>query len=450
MPNETGKQREIKKSFKRVKNNLKMYKIKKLLENRKGVLYIGGCNTLELARIYDTPLYVYDEERMRENFRNLYQAFSRHYPKFKIYYAIKANNNLALLKILKSEGAGIDVSGPAEIYLAQKVGFSPKDMLYSGNNHRDDELKFALDRGVPINLDDLSQIDRLFKLGKPQFLSFRINPGIGSGKFKELVFAGKDAKFGIIERDVLKAYQKAKEYGVKSFGIHMMTGSCILNEDYFVKVTEKLMDIAGMVSQKLNISFEKVDIGGGFGVPYQPQEKELDIEWLGRKVCQKFKERIKKYDLGEPDLMVEPGRYLVCDAGILLSRVHSIKNGYKKFIGIDSGMNTLLRPMLYNAYHEILLANRLNSKSKERVNIVGPICENTDQLAKDRMMPRIQEGDLLAVLNAGTYGFGMGSQYNNRPRAAEVLVNNGKHDLIRKRETFEDLISTILLPPRLQ
>src|SRR5574341_160148 len=427
-----------------------MYKIKSPLENRNGVLYIGGCNTLELAQIYDTPLYVYDENRIRENFRTLYQSFSRHYKKFRIYYAIKANNNLALLKILKAEGAGIDVSGPAEIYLAKKVGFSGEEMLYSGNYHRNDELKFALDQGVPINLDDISQIDRLFKLGMPQFLSFRINPGIGSGKFKELVFAGKDAKFGIIERDVLKAYQKAKEYEVKSFGIHMMTGSCILNEDYFVKVTEKLMDIAGMVSQKLNISFEKVDIGGGFGIPYQPQEKELDIDWLGQKVCQKFKEKIKEYDLGEPELMVEPGRYLVCDAGILLSRVQYIKNGYKKFIGIDSGMNTLLRPMLYNAYHEILVANRLNSKPKEKVNIVGPICENTDQLAKDRMMPRIQEGDLLAVLNAGTYGFGMSSQYNNRPRAAEVLVNNGKHDLIRKRETFEDLISNILLPPRLQ
>src|SRR5574341_648478 len=195
-----------------------MYKIKSPLENRNGVLYIGGCNTLELAQIYDTPLYVYDENRIRENFRTLYQSFSRHYKKFRIYYAIKANNNLALLKILKAEGAGIDVSGPAEIYLAKKVGFSGEEMLYSGNYHRNDELKFALDQGVPINLDDISQIDRLFKLGMPQFLSFRINPGIGSGKFKELVFAGKDAKFGIIERDVLKAYQKAKEYEVKSFG----------------------------------------------------------------------------------------------------------------------------------------------------------------------------------------------------------------------------------------
>lgn len=427
-----------------------MYKIKKPLENRKGVLYIGGASALELAKAYDTPLYVYDENRIRENFRSLYNAFSSNYRKFRLYYAIKANNNPALLRILKSEGAGVDVSGPAEIYLAKKAGFSNDNMLYSGVYHRNEELKYALDNKIPINLEDVSQIDRLFKFGKPKFLSFRINPGIGSGKFKGLVFAGPDAKFGIIERDVIKAYEKAKSYGVKSFGIHMMTGSCVLNEDYFVEITEKLMDIAGKAAQKLNISFEFVDIGGGFGVPYQPDEKELDIGSVGKKVCQKFKEKIEQYSLGEPFLLIEPGRYLVCDASILLTRVHSIKDAHKKFVGVDAGMNTLIRPMLYNAYHEILVANRLDAEPAEKVNIVGPICENTDQLAKDRTMPKIEEGDLLAILNAGAYGFGMSSQYNNRPRAAEVLVANGKHELIRKREGFDDLVSNAIIPKRLK
>lgn len=427
-----------------------MFKIKKPLENRNGILHIGSCNTLELANIYDTPLYVYDENRIRENFRNLFNTFSRHYKKFKLYYAIKPNNNLALLKILKSEGAGADVSCPAEIYLAKKVGFSVDNMLYSGVYHRNDELKYALESGVPINLEDVSQIDRLFKFGKPKFLCLRVNPGIGSGKFKGLVFGGPDAKFGIIERDVLKAYQKSKRYGVKRFGIHMMTGSCVLNEDYFVGVTEKLMNIAGAVAKKLNITFDFVDIGGGFGVPYQPDEKELDIDKIGRGVAEKFKEKLEQYSLGNPWLVAEPGRYLVCDSSILLTRVHSIKNAYKRFIGVDAGMNTLIRPMIYGAYHEILLANNLNSKPSEKVNVVGPICENTDQIAKDRIMPKIKEGDLLAVLNAGAYGFGMSSQYNNRPRAAEVLVNNGKHDLIREREDFYDLINGVIIPNRLK
>lgn len=427
-----------------------MFKLKKPLENRNGELCIGGVSTLELAKAYDTPLYVYDESRIRDNFRRLYNAFSRNYKKFKLYYAVKANNNPALLKILKSEGAGIDVSGPAEIYLAGKAGFAADKMLYSGVYHRNEELKYALEKNVPINLEDVSQIERLFRFGKPKFLSFRINPGIGKGSFEGNVFAGPDAKFGIIERDVIKAYEKAKKHGVKSFGIHMMTGSCVLDEDYFVQVTERLMNIAGAVAKKLSISFDFVDIGGGFGIPYKPDEKELDIDAVGKKVARKFREKIEEHNLGEPYLVAEPGRYLVCDAGILLAKVHSIKNGYKKFIGVDAGMNTLIRPMLYGAYHEILLANRLNSEPWEKVNIVGPICENTDQLAKDRIMPRIEEGDLLAVLNTGAYGFGMGSQYNNRPRAAEALVNNGKHELIRKREDFDDLISNIRIPKRLK
>ena len=423
--------------------------IKNPLKNKNGILYLGGCSTLELAEKYDTPLYVYDENRIRENLRNIYGAFRRNYKKFRLYYAMKANNNPALLHILKSEGAGVDVSCPAEIYLAKKAGFSPDKMLYSGVYHRNEELAYALENNVPINLEDISQIGRLFKIGKPKFLSLRINPGIGKGSFEGNVFAGPDAKFGIIERDVLEAYKNAKDCGVERFGIHMMTGSCVLNGDYFVEITEKLMDIAGEIANKLDIKFDFVDIGGGFGIPYMPNEKELDIDSVGKKVCEKFMEKIEEHDLGNPWLIAEPGRYLIGDAGILLTRVHSIKNGYKKFIGVDAGMNTLIRPMLYNAYHEILIANNLNSKPVEKVNIVGPVCENTDQLAKERLMPVIKEGDLLAVLNCGVYGFGMSSQYNNRPKAAEVLVSDSRHELIRKREEFDDLISGTFVPKRL-
>lgn len=427
-----------------------MSQLKEPLSNKNGILHIGKCNALELAEVYDTPLYVYDENRIRDNYRRLHRAFSRHYKKFRMLYAIKTNNNLALLRILKSEGAGIDVSGPAEIYLAKKIGFKPDEMLYSGAYTSDEELRYALENNVPINLEDISQIDRLFKFGNPKFLSLRINPGIGSGKFKGLVFGGKDAKFGIIERDVIKAYSKAKKHGVKRFGIHMMTGSCVMDENYFIEAAKKLLDIAGNVVAELNMGFDFVDIGGGYGIPYQPEEKELDIKYIGKEVCSAFKAKTEEYNLGQPYLLTEPGRYLIGDSAILLTRVHSIKNGYKKFIGIDAGMNTLIRPMLYGAYHEILLANNLNAGKTEKVNIVGPICENSDQMAKDRMMPQIHEGDLLAVLNAGAYGFGMSSQYNNRPRAAEILVNNGSHELIRKRENFNDLDRNMIIPSRLK
>ncbi len=272
---------------------------------------------------------------------------------------------------------------------------------------------------------------------------------MGAGKYKNLVFAGPDAKFGIIEKQVEAAYQKANEHGVTKFGIHMMTGSCITDEDYFVGITERLMDLAGPIAQKLGISFEFVDIGGGFGIAYKPGEKELDMVDVGKRVAEKFTEKCEKYGLGKPTLMVEPGRYLVGDAGVLLTRVTSIKEGYKKFIGVDAGMNTLLRPALYDAYHQIFVANKLNETQTEKVNVVGPICENSDQLAKDRELTKTQVGDVIAILNAGAYGFGMSSQYNTRPRAAEVLVNHGRAELIRERETFEDLHRGVKVPKRL-
>jgi len=288
------------------------------------------------------------------------------------------------------------------------------------------------------------------KLGKPDFISFRINPGISGGSIKGLVFAGHDAKFGIIEKNVVEAYRTAKEAGVKRFGMHMMTGSCVLDPAYFEEASSKLLDIAGKVRKELGIELELIDIGGGLGVSYKPGEHDLDVEAAAKRVAAVFGKKVKELDLGNPTLMIEPGRFIVCDSSILLTRVHSIKQAYKHFIGVDAGMNTLLRPMLYDAYHHIVAANKLNEKPSEKVNIVGPVCENTDQLAKDRMMPKLEEGDLLAVLNAGAYGFSMSSQYNTRPRAAEVLVNNGKAEVIRKRETIYDIYKNVVVPKRLK
>ncbi len=416
-----------------------MYEIKEHLENKNGILYVGNCNAIDLAEKYGTPLYVYDENAIRRRAKLLIEKFSKYYPKFKLYYAVKANNNLAILKILKSEGVGADCSCPAEIELANRAGFSKDKILYSGVYHRDDELEFGLMSKVVINLEDVSQIDRLLKFGIPDTICFRVNPGIGGGKYEGLVFAGKDAKFGIIEEQILTAYKKAQRYRIKKFGIHMMTGSCITDWKYFEAITAKLLDIAGNIRKELNLKFEFIDIGGGLGVSYKPGENDLDIEKTAKAVGEMFKKKIKEHDLGEPYLKIEPGRFLVCEPGILLAKVVSIKKAYKKFIGVDAGMNTLLRPALYGAYHEIVIANKLNAPKIETVNIVGQICENTDQLAKDREMPDINLGDTIAILNAGSYGYAMGSQYNTRPMCAEILVKDGKSTLIRKRETVEDI-----------
>ncbi|MFC1769379.1 diaminopimelate decarboxylase [Nanoarchaeota archaeon] len=428
-----------------------VWKDVKQLENRSGILYFDGCNTLDLVKEFGTPLYVYSENRIRDNYKRLLDAYKKRYQKFKIYYAIKANNNPAVVNVLRSEGAGADASCVPEIKVAKLCGVKDEDILYSGVYNSEEELKYAIDNNTRLNIEEISQLERLRKYDIPEFLCFRINPGVGSGKFEGLIFAGPDAKFGIIEKDAKKAYEIAKKLGVKRFGVHMMTGSAILNPEYFEQVVGKLLDIAGPISKELGIQFDFIDIGGSLGIPYNVDEQPLDVDIVAESVVKKLTEKLKEYDMGEPYLIHEPGRYFVGDAGILLTNVVAIKKGYKKFIGVDAGMNTLLRPAIYGAYHHILLANNLDAKEIEKANVVGQICENTDQFAKDRDLPKdIKEGDILAILDVGAYGWGMGSQYNTRPRAAEVLVNNGNADLIREREDFDDLLNHTKIPERLK
>lgn len=426
-----------------------MWKIEPPLENRKGSLYIGSSNTVELARRFGTPLFVTDENRIRDNVKKLLISFKPSYDNFKLKYAIKANNNLSILRILRSEGVGADASCAEEIQLARLAGFDSDSVSYTGNYNSDYELNFALDSRAIINLDDSAIFPRLLKFGIPDTISFRINPGVGRGKYSGLVFGGGKTKFGIDVKEAVKGYSAAKKAGVKCFGIHMMTGSCVTDVGYFREVTERLLQIAGHIRREVGIEFTFFNIGGGFGISYQPGEDDLDIKAVGKQVTQAFKNGIKEYSLGEPELMAEPGRYIVGDSTILLARVHHIKRGLKTYVGTDAGMNTILRPALYKAYHQIIVANRLNAKATQRVNICGQICENTDVLAEDREMPALREGDLLAILNAGAYGFAMSSQYNSRPRAAEVLVNNGNADIIRERETVSDFITRQKIPARL-
>ncbi len=418
------------------------------LEDRSGVLYFGGASTLELAEHYGTPLYVIDEERIRENYRHMFRAFRSHYSDVRVHYAVKANANLSVLSILRQEGAGADCSCPAEIGLARHAGFAPADILYTGAYPSREEVAFACQTGVAINLDSDDYIEDVVAESRSPVLSFRINPGMGEGKHR-LVFAGPGAKFGLPEERAAAAFRKAREMGIKRFGIHMMAGSCVLDPSYFPLITSRLVEIAGNIASRVGISFEFIDVGGGFGVPYAPDEHPLPLEKVAAEVVAAFEKGCDRLSLGRPRLVVEPGRYLVCDAGILLTRVHVIKRLARTFVGVDAGMNTLLRPALYDAHHPILVANRLQRINEAPVDVVGPICENTDVLASDRLLPEIHENDLLAVLNAGAYGFAMSSQYNNRPRSAEVLVRRGAHEIVREREDFADLIHRQHLPGRL-
>jgi len=418
-----------------------------VLENRDGVLYIDGVSSLKLAERFDTPLYVLAERRIRENFHKLYNTLKKHYDKVRIYYSAKANTSLSVLKILESEGSYLDAVSPGEVFLALKAGFTSDRILFTGTSVRNDELKFLVDSGVTINIDSLSQLRRLLKFHVPETLSVRVNPEIGAGHHEHCITAGRNSKFGIWEDDVIKAYENAKEAGVKKFGIQMHIGSGILTIEPFLLAAEKMLKIARQVQEKIGVNFEFIDFGGGLGVPYRPEEETLNLDLYAEKVLGLYTERIEEYELGEPWFFIEPGRYIVCDAGILLTRVNTVKiTPFKKFVGVDAGFNTLIRPAMYGSYHPIVVANRLGSAEEEIYDVAGPLCESGDLLAKDRRLPRIAEGDLLAILNAGAYGFSMSSQYNSRPRCAEVLVKDGEYALIRRREDFESLLAGQQIP----
>ncbi|MDP2599963.1 MAG: diaminopimelate decarboxylase [Deltaproteobacteria bacterium] len=415
----------------------------------------------ELAEQYGTPLYVYEAGRIRENFQQLDHAFKKEWPNFQIYYAVKSNSNPAIVKLLMNEGAFCDCASLNEILLAQKLGAKGKEILFSGNYLSDEDLKAGMESKAYVNLDDASLLERLLKFGRPEVLSFRINPDIGKSNVHESdVMAGKQAKFGIPWEKAKEAYAKAKEAGITKFGVHMMTGSCVTEPEYFEEITKKLLDCVGPIARDLNIKFEFIDIGGGFGIPYLPDEKPLDIEKTAKKVCSIFKKKTKEFGLGDVQLVVEPGRYLVGDAGFIIGRVHAIKESYKKFVGTDVGMSVLARPVLYGAYHGIhvdkMTAHGEPTKTAhgeptktahgepvepEKVTITGQACENADAWAKDRALPKCEVGDLIVVENAGAYGYVMSYPYNGRLRPAEVLVDGSTHKLIRRRETFEDWIS---------
>jgi diaminopimelate decarboxylase len=419
-----------------------MKQIQEPLENRNGTLYFDGVSAVELAEKFDTPLYVVSESRIRENYERLHDALSRNYQKVKIYYAAKANSNLSVLKILETEGAHLDAVSSGEVSMALATGFPAERILFTGTSVRNDELKFLVDSNVTVNVDSLSQLDRLLKITVPPVLSVRVNPEIGAGHHDHCITAGKNTKFGLWENDALKAYEKAKNAGVERFGIHMHVGSGVLDVEPFVLALDKLLTVAKKAHDEIGVSFEFVDMGGGLGVPYKPEDEELDLASFSAAVLSLFESKIDEYALGEPFFCVEPGRYLVCDASILLTAVNTVKTTpFKKFVGVDAGFNTLVRPTMYGSYHHVLVANKLDSPDEETYDVVGPVCESGDVLARDRRLPKIQEGDLLAVLNAGAYGYAMSSQYNARPRAAEVLVKNGRCALIRERETLDDLMA---------
>jgi len=410
-----------------------------------GGLLIGGLDCEEIAGRFGTPLYVTNAEQIKKRYGDLRGAFDGREVEVRIHYSCKANTSLAVLDLLCREGANVDVLSAGEVFLARKVGFPPERMLYTGTSVSDDELRFLLEAGVPVNIDSKSQLERLAKLctggGKPPHVSLRVNPDVGAGHHDHVITGGPDAKFGVQTSEAPGVVARALHLGFDFRGLHMHIGSGVLETAPFLAALEAMLKTAGDVVTKTGVELEFIDIGGGLGVPYRPEEKELDVNEFAETVCRDFLRGCKTYGLGRPALVLEPGRYVVADSTVLLTRVNTVKPSTRHtFLGVDAGFNTLLRPAMYGSYHHILNATRAEEPGELKYAVAGPICESGDLFARDRMLPETAEGDLLAVLNAGAYGFSMSSRYNSRPLPAEVMVEGGKAFLVRERETLEALL----------
>ncbi|MFX1420344.1 MAG: diaminopimelate decarboxylase [Promethearchaeota archaeon] len=429
---------------------------RKDLEYRDGILYFANVSTLEIAERFGTPIYVLNEKMIRKRYRELKDNLNSKYKKNKIYFAVKSNTNLSVLKILISEGSNFDCSSVGEILSCLKSDIPPDRIIYTGNMFTNDDLKIAVNKDILVNLDSYSQLKRLTNIyetmGKEKTLiSFRFNPELGAGHHPHTITAGREVKFGILENKIIKAYSKAKELGFRKFGIHQHIGSGIIYAQDFEKPTEKFLQIIEKIVELIGIEFEFIDFGGGIGIPYHPNTPPIDLNKYCEIIIDNFKKIIEKGNIGEPFLYIEPGRYISGESSIILTQINTIKdNGFKLFAGIDAGFNTLIRPTLYGSYHHIITCNE---KSKEKTliyDIAGPICESGDILGKERELPELGEGNYLAILDAGAYGFTMSSSYNSRPRPAELLINEGNIYRIRSRETYADLVSHQIVPDHLK
>lgn len=409
-----------------------------------GIMMIDGVSAVDIAKEFGTPVYVTEEARVRENYRRIYGAFSR-YMDTKIHYACKANTNLAILRILEQEGAGIDAVSIGEVRTCLKAGFTPDRIMYTGVNVSDKELKEVSELGVMINLDSVSEMERLAEIAPGYPISFRITPGVGSGHGAKVITGTKGAKFGIPLDDVVSTYARAKDLGFDIKGIHAHIGSGGQVVEPFMDMMEVLINIVNEL-KNLGIELEFIDMGGGIGVPYKPNEEEMDVEELAMNLTDMIME-----ETDVKTLVIEPGRYIVCDSTVLLATVNDVKDaGTKKYVGTDAGFNTLIRPAMYDSYHYVALANKFGKACTDKYDVVGPICESGDYIAHDRVLPDPKEGDIVAIYNAGAYGYSMSSNYNSRPLCAEVLVNDGKAELIREAETVEEQWRHQIIPKRLQ
>ncbi len=397
----------------------------------------------EIIATYPTPFHIYDEKAIKENARELLKAFSWNRG-FKEYFAVKAAPNPYILKILKATGFGTDCSSLPEILLSEKVGITGENIMFSSNNTPAEEFRAAKKLGAIINLDDISHLPYLEQeAGLPQLLCFRYNPGdlkVGN----PIIGYPKEAKFGMTREQIFKAYKDVRDKGVHRFGIHTMVASNELDSHYFIETAEILFDLVVEISRVLDIKFEFINIGGGIGIPYKPDENPVNMYEISTGIKEKYDKIIKKNNCHPLKIFLECGRIITGPYGYLVSKVRHIKKTYKNFAGLDACMTDLMRPALYRAYHHITVLGKEDSPHITTYDVTGSLCENNDKFAINRKLPQLQRGDIIIIHDTGAHGYAMGFNYNGKLRSAELLLrDNGDVVQIRRAETVGDYFSTL-------
>ncbi|PKL37845.1 MAG: diaminopimelate decarboxylase [Spirochaetae bacterium HGW-Spirochaetae-1] len=400
----------------------------------------------DIIKKYPTPFHVYDEGAMRENARRLIKAFSWA-PLFREYFAVKATPNPHLLKILNQEGFGADCSSMAELVLAERTGITGEMIMFTSNDTPADEFVKALELGAIINLDDITHISFLEKhAGLPEIGCFRYNPGPLRGG-NAIIGTPEEAKYGFTREQLFEGYRILRDKGVQRFGLHTMIASNELDNRYFVDTARMLFDLVHDISKELDISFEFVNLGGGFGIPYRPEDSAVDIEFIGDEIGKAYDELIREKGLHPLNIYMESGRMITGPYGYLVSRVLHKKNTYKNYIGLDASMANLMRPALYGAYHHITVMGRENEPVVREYDVTGSLCENNDKFAVNRMLPEVEIGDIVVIHDTGAHGHAMGFNYNGKLRSAELLLRpDGTVELIRRAETLDDYFATLEFP----
>jgi len=397
----------------------------------------------ELTKEFPTPFHLYDEAAIRANARALKAAFAWN-PGFKEYFAVKAAPNPYLMKILKAEGFGADCSSLPELLLAEQIGLSGEEIILSANDMPADEFVKAAELGAVINLDDISHIETLEQCASlPEAISIRYNPGpLKSGN--AIIGHPEEAKYGFTREQLFEGYRILRDKGVKRFGLHTMVASNELDAKYFIETAQILFDLVVELSAELGIRVEFVNIGGGIGIPYKPEDESVDLGFVGEGIHKLYEEKIEKAGLAPLDLNMECGRIITGPYGWLVSQVLHKKNTYKQFVGLDSCMTNLMRPALYGAYHHITVPGKEDQPHDFVCDVTGSLCENNDKFAIDRALPKMEIGDLVVIHDAGAHGHAMGFNYNGKLRSAELLLReNGDVVSIRRAETVDDYFVTL-------